>query len=51
MNKQFENNKTVIDFHANQIKEMGKKHHIEVEDSKQELLDEILRLRKERSDL
>lgn len=30
---------------------MGKKHHKEVEESKQELLDEILRLRKERSDL
>lgn len=51
MAKQFENNKTLIDFHSNQIKEMGRKHHKEVEESKQELLDEILRLRKERSDL
>lgn len=51
MNKQFENNKTTLDFHSNKIQEMQKKHIKEVDESKQELLDEILRLRKERSDI
>lgn len=34
MTKQFENNKIMIEFHANQIKEMGRQHHKEIEDSK-----------------